>query len=397
MLTFFEIHAIARFDLLGISVPITVGMVVQWAMMALVFLGVALSHRQTSDVPRGFRNFAEIMSATLRRISTRRAAPTAGHRARRPIPGESLSAAVTAVLLFLVAFWTTEAVTSLPVEKTPVGALVDAVTPIFLALKERTILGPVLERFSGQDIGAEISASIQVREVFGFDLFGFHVPVADVVVVMWGVMAVLFVAAFFLGRRFRPVPKGGQLLAENLVNGLQALCRTVMEPELVDRYVPYVGSIGLFIALCNVSSVFRLPPPAKNPAFPIGLAVLSIASVIVFSIREVGLKGFARSMLYPTGIMLPFKIIDFATKIISLSLRLFGNIFGAFVFMEFINIIMPILLPGLVGLWFDLADGIIQGLVFAYLNALYIGEIVENAHLAEHAEHAVRAGRAERG
>lgn len=394
MLTIFDVHALFRIDLFGLSVPVSVGVVVQWAVMALVFLGMALSHRQRTDVPRGFRNFAEVLSATLKRLSTRRAAPTAGRRARKPLPGESLSALVTTVALFLGAFWTTTAITTLPVEKTPLGALVDFVTPVWDALKARTILGPVLARFGGQDIGKEIADSIQVRELFGFRLFGFHVPVADIVVVEWGVMLLLFVAAILFGRGLRAVPRGKQLLAENLVNGLQALCRTVMEPELVDRYVPYVGSIGLFIALCNVSSVFRLPPPAKSPAFPIGLALLSIFCVILFSIREVGFRGFARSLVYPTGIMLPFKIIDFATKIISLSLRLFGNIFGAFVFMEFVNIVMPILLPGLVGLWFDIADGIIQGLVFAYLNALYIGEIVESAHLAEHVKHAAAEGHA---
>ena len=73
----------------------------------------------------------------------------------------------------------------------------------------------------------------------------------------------------------------------------------------------------------------------------------------------------------------------------SLALRLFGNVFGAYILMEFIYIIIPVLIPGVVGLWFDLADGILQGAIFTYLTIMYIGEIVEGAHEAEH-EHQIR-------
>ena len=67
---------------------------------------------------------------------------------------------------------------------------------------------------------------------------------------------------------------------------------------------------------------------------------------------------------------------------------MFGNIFGSFILMEFIYIIVPAIVPGVVGLWFDLADGILQGVIFAYLTATYVGEVIEGAHMAhEAAEH----------
>ena len=378
---FFDIHVLTRFDLFGASIGLPVLLVVQWSVMAVVFLYVFLARRNAKPAPGVLQNFSEILSATLKRWTSRRTASD-GPKSRRRPPSESLSAIVVTAGLFIFAFWAAAAVTTLPVQNGPMSAIVSVVNPVFQALKEKTILGPVLERFSGADIGAEITKSIQFREAFGFPFFGMHIGVADVVVVTWIVMALLFALAFWLGRGFRPVPKGKQLLAENLVKGVQSLVGTVMEPELVDRYVPYVGSIILFIGLCNITSIVRLPPPAKNPVFPVALALLAIASVLFFSIREVGFRGFARSMLYPKAIMLPFKILDFVIKIISLSLRLFGNIFGAFILMEFVNIVVPVLLPGLIGLWFDLADGLIQGLVFGYLTALYIGEVVENAHHA---------------
>lgn len=82
-----------------------------------------------------------------------------------------------------------------------------------------------------------------------------------------------------------------------------------------------------------------------------------------------------------------FKILDFIIKPMSLALRLFGNVFGAFILMEFLYILIPAIVPGVFGLWFDIADGLIQAVIFSYLTVLYIGEIVENAEAAKELKH----------
>jgi F-type H+-transporting ATPase subunit a len=69
-------------------------------------------------------------------------------------------------------------------------------------------------------------------------------------------------------------------------------------------------------------------------------------------------------------------------KPLSLALRLFGNVFGAFILMEFIYIVVPLALPGILGLWFDIADGILQAVIFTYLTVTYVGEIIEGSHIA---------------
>ena len=144
----------------------------------------------------------------------------------------------------------------------------------------------------------------------------------------------------------------------------------------------------VFVSLTNLSSMFKIPPPAKNPAFPIALAIFTIFYVVVTSIRFVGLKGFWASLTYPKAMLLPFKILDYFIKPMSLSLRLFGNVFGAFILMEFIYLIVPVIVPGVIGLWFDLADGLLQGVIFTYLSVTYIGEVLEGAEEAEHARKA---------
>ena len=159
-----------------------------------------------------------------------------------------------------------------------------------------------------------------------------------------------------------------------------------MTREQGERIAPMIMSIGAVIMGCNVISVFKISPPAKNIAFPTAMALVAIVYVLVMSIKFVGIKGFVKYMTNPMPALLPFKLLDFIIKPISLTLRLFGNVFGAFVFMEFLYIVIPAIIPGLFGLWFDIIDGMIQAIVFAYLTMSYIGEIVEAAHEPEDLE-----------
>jgi len=248
----------------------------------------------------------------------------------------------------------------------------------------------IVDQFKIGDIGAELSEAIVPKAVYNLQLGTYHLIITDAVVVSWIAMVFILILAWLFGRKPQRVPTTKrQLTAESLVNLLMNLCQTSnMTYDQAEVVVPFVGTIGVFITLTNLSSMFKIPPPAKNPSFPIALAIFTIFYVIGMSVHFVGWKGFWRSLVYPKAMLLPFKILDYCIKPMSLSLRLFGNIFGSFILMEFIYLIVPAILPGVIGLWFDLADGILQAVIFTYLTVTYIGEILEGAHMA----HAVQEG-----
>ena len=75
--------------------------------------------------------------------------------------------------------------------------------------------------------------------------------------------------------------------------------------------------------------------------------------------------------------MFPFKVLEFFIKPLSLCLRLYGNIFGAYIIMEMIFANLPLVLPAVACMYFDLFDGILQAFVFMLLTTLYISEEVE--------------------
>ena len=153
-----------------------------------------------------------------------------------------------------------------------------------------------------------------------------------------------------------------------------------MNRKQAEEVTPMILTFGLVITACNSISYFHLPPPAKNIAFPIGCAITAIIYVIVMTFKFVGPKGFWITLTTPIVVMIPFKLLDYVVKPLSLALRLFGNVFAAFIFMEFLSISVPIILPGVAGLWFDIVDGLIQAIVFSYLTMSYIGENVESVN-----------------
>ncbi len=247
------------------------------------------------------------------------------------------------------------------------------------------------------NIGQAISEAIVPKNLLAVNIPGLGVVhITDAVVATWVVMVAIFVIGWFFGRRREHVPTTRrQLIAEMLVDTMLNLCRDAgMNVQQSEMVAPFVGTIALFITFSNLASMFHIPPPAKNPAFPISLALFTVGYVIYMSIRFVGIKGFWDSLTYPRAMLLPFRILDYFIKPMSLSLRLFGNIFGAFILMEFIYLILPAVLPGIVGLWFDLGDGILQGVIFTYLSVTYIGETIEGAHAAHEAHEAAHAAKA---
>ena len=239
-----------------------------------------------------------------------------------------------------------------------------------------------LEAIQIGNIGEEISTAILPKNQY--ILLGnknFLLP--DAVLVTWIAVGILCLLFAWIARKRDRIPSGRQLISESLVNLLLSLCKNSgMTDKQAEQVTPFVGTVGLFIVACNLVTVLKIPPPAKNIAFPVALALTTMGYVIVTGIRFVGIKGFWASLLNPMPAMLPFRILDYLIKPVSLSLRLFGNVFGAFILMEFISIIIPAGVPGLFGLWFDIADGILQAIIFSYLTITYIGEIIEGAESA---------------
>lgn len=239
------------------------------------------------------------------------------------------------------------------------------------------------ERFSSdKDIGAEISEAILQVKMY-FNVGDYKLLITDAIVVTWiAVIAMIIVLTLLIGKPSKDLKlTKGQAIVVSLTELVISTAMSFgMNRKQAEEVTPMILTFGLVITACNSISYFHLPPPAKNIAFPVGCAITAIIYVIVMTFKFVGPKGFWITLTTPIVVMIPFKLLDYVVKPLSLALRLFGNVFAAFIFMEFLSISIPIILPGIAGLWFDIIDGLIQAVVFSYLTMSYIGENVESVN-----------------
>ena len=141
-------------------------------------------------------------------------------------------------------------------------------------------------------------------------------------------------------------------------------------------YVPYLMTVAIYIACSNLIGVFGVKPPTKDLDVTAALALMSIVLIEYSGIRARGGVGFLKSLAAPTPVMTPMNILEIAIRPTSLCMRLFGNVLGAFVIMELIKQVVPVFVPAVFSLYFDLFDGLIQTYVFVFLTSLFMKESI---------------------
>jgi len=198
--------------------------------------------------------------------------------------------------------------------------------------------------------------------------------IPESVVVSWGIMAFLVIGSILLTRNLRVdhISKR-QAMLETVYNLGNSFFENLLG-EQGKRYVPYLMTVALYIACSNLIGVFGIKPPTKDLNVTAALALMSIILIEYAGIHARGGVGFLKSLAAPTPVMTPMNILEIAIRPTSLCMRLFGNVLGAFVIMELIKLVVPVFVPAVFSLYFDLFDGLIQTYVFVFLTSLFMKE-----------------------
>jgi F-type H+-transporting ATPase subunit a len=152
------------------------------------------------------------------------------------------------------------------------------------------------------------------------------------------------------------------------------------------RFMPLLGSLFLFIIISNYLGIFptvgyagSLFAPTGRWGNTLGLAIVVAIAVQYVAIKEMGVGGWIKHLLH----LGPLSILEEFVRPFSLSLRLFGNIFGEETLLAVIVFLAPMIAPiPIMGL--SLMFGAIQAVVFTTLTAIYIGGVLEHAAHAHH-------------
>ena len=177
-----------------------------------------------------------------------------------------------------------------------------------------------------------------------------------------------------------------QIVLEDFVNGFHSLLDDFVGPK-GRRYLPLVGSMFLLIWLSNLAGLVPgLMAPTSNLNVTLGCALTVWVFYHVQGVKEQGLVAYLKHFAVPPGspvamapLMLIIELISHVARVMSLTLRLFGNIFGE----ELVIIILASLVPFVVPLpmmFLGLLTGTLQALIFVILTMVYLGAAVTVEH-----------------
>jgi F-type H+-transporting ATPase subunit a len=217
----------------------------------------------------------------------------------------------------------------------------------------------------------------------------------QVFITTWLVMGLLLIAAIAATRNIQRVPKGIQNLMEYALEYVRDLAKNQIGEKEYRPWVPFVGTLFLFIFVSNWSGALvpwklihlpegELAAPTNDINTTVALALLVSLAYFYAGFRKRGLGYFAK-YIEPTPILLPIAILEDFTKPLSLSFRLFGNILADELVVGVLVLLVPLFVP-LPVMLLGLFTSAIQALVFATLAAAYIGEAIEG-HGGEHEAH----------
>ncbi|MGC9505454.1 F0F1 ATP synthase subunit A [Baaleninema sp.] len=233
-------------------------------------------------------------------------------------------------------------------------------------------------------------ASLEVGQHWYWEIGNLRLH-GQVFLTSWFVITVLVIASVLATRNIQRVPSGLQNFMEYALEFIRDLAKNQIGEKEYRPWVPFVGTLFLFIFVANWSGalvpwkLFELPAselaaPTNDINTTVALALLTSLAYFYAGISKKGLGYFAR-YVEPTPILLPINILEDFTKPLSLSFRLFGNILADELVVAVLVLLVPLFVP-LPVMVLGLFTSAIQALIFATLAAAYIGEAMEG-----HGEH----------
>jgi F-type H+-transporting ATPase subunit a len=201
------------------------------------------------------------------------------------------------------------------------------------------------------------------------------------IVFTWVVMALLVIGSWAITSRLSndETVSRWQVALEVIVSTIRDQIAEV-GADRPGRYLPFIGTLFLFIATANLLSVAPgYQPPTGSLSTTVALALCVLIAVPLFSIGERGLRGYLRTYLQPTPLMLPFNLVSEASRTIALAVRLYGNVMSGTVIVGILISVAPFFFPVVMQV-LGLLTGLIQAYIFAILAMVYIGSASRTRH-----------------
>jgi F-type H+-transporting ATPase subunit a len=201
------------------------------------------------------------------------------------------------------------------------------------------------------------------------------------------ILVFLLLTAFFLAARVRlsvDSPSGLQHVVEGIEGFVGDMAKETIGGHHYQRYVSYLVTLGLFILVANLLGLLPgLESPTAVPVVPLGCALVTWFYYHYQGVRENGvlnyLKHFAGPVWWLAWLMFPIEIFSHLARVMSLTIRLYANMFAGemvtLVFFSLIPLFVPVIFMGL-----HMGVAAIQTYIFILLACVYLGEATAHEH-----------------
>lgn len=223
--------------------------------------------------------------------------------------------------------------------------------------------------------------------------FGFTSPIwnfqIDTIASTWVVILLISIAAWYINRMLQKEKHPVRYLVLQYVGTFKDLFKQSLHYAPAE-HVAFIASLFTFIFLCNTAALIPwVEEPTKDLNTTFALGLISFLYVHGNSIKVNGFFTYIKHYFQPFAIMMPLHVVGTLSSILSLSFRLFGNIFGGYIittlYQSLMNSHVALQIFGLasglnlgMSLIFGICEGFIQAFVFSVLTLTYLS--LEIAH-----------------
>ena len=199
----------------------------------------------------------------------------------------------------------------------------------------------------------------------------------------WLVMLILIGSALLFARGVQLIPKNGQNVFEFIIDFLESFMVGITGPE-GRFFFPYIATVFLFILVSNLIGLipgFFSPTANLNTTLALALCTFSYTHIIGIKFHGVKyIKHFMGPVWWLAPLMFPIELIGHFARVMSLSVRLFGNIFGKEMVLAILFGLAGLYLAPLPVMFLGILVCFIQALVFMLLSTMYFVGSMEHAH-----------------
>lgn len=212
-----------------------------------------------------------------------------------------------------------------------------------------------------------------------------HIVIQPELIFSLIIMTVLSICFILAGRKIKAAdstkrPTGIVLVCETGVKMIQDYMATLMPAQFSKNYYPYFAMMFIYIFISNISGLFGFEAPTSNYSITLAITIITFTLIQYNALKTKGVFTYIKGIIWP-----PTNILGTLAPLISLSMRLFGNIVAGSILLSLIysftgylseyvinfNFLGPLIAP-IFHAYFDVFAGFIQTLVFVTLSSILI-------------------------